>query len=197
MQAGMLLCLAAVIASVEAYLRMRRETPAVFALGSLTFGMAAVALLAILVINGNARFQVARDAYVAIDQEALDALDWVKANTPRDSIFLAGGRGPVVNYAWWVEGYAQRPTYTPSDLAFLAFKEEREQAALALYLVKAETSPEEARALLERSGIEYLFIYKPTGGYMQNLVNKVPVYLSFENGSFVVLRIASDSARKQ
>ena len=198
MQAGMLLCLATVVATVEAYLRTRREATAAFALGGLTYGMAAVALLAILAINGNARFQIARDAYVAVDQDALDALDWVKANTPQDSIFLAGGRGPVVNYAWWVEGYAQRPTYTPTDVAFLAFKEEKEQAALALDLVRPETSREEARVLLERSGIGYLFIYKPAGGYFQDLVNKVPVYLSFENGSFVVLRVApAESASSQ
>jgi hypothetical protein len=68
-------------------------------------------------------------------------------------------------------------------------QEEQEQAALALRLVDERTSATEVRETLEARKIDYLFIYKPTGGAMQTLVNKVPVYLSYENDAFIVLRV--------
>jgi hypothetical protein len=73
--------------------------------------------------------------------------------------------------------------------AFLSFKEEREQAAIAQRMVDRTTPAAEVRDLLDEHKIDYLFIYKPGGGELQSLVDKVPVYLSHENDAFVVLRV--------
>ena len=97
-----------------------------------------------------------------------------------------------MNYAWWVEGYGERRSYGDIMPAFLAFKEERTQAEASIKMLDKETPPSEIRSLVDENKIDYLFIYKPNGGDFQNLVDKVPVYLSHENDEFVVLRVRHD-----
>ena len=51
---------------------------------------------------------------------------------------------------WWVEGYAERPTYSAHDEAFLAFAEERSQAETANRIFSGGLSYEAiSRELLE------------------------------------------------
>ena len=46
---------------------------------------------------------------------------------------------------------------------------------------------------MDQNKIDYLFIYKPNGGDFQNLVAKVPVYISYQNDEFIVLRVNRDA----
>jgi hypothetical protein len=142
-------------------------------------------------MNGNTRMEDAGHRYTAVDADAKDALDWVRTSTPSQSRFLAGGSS-WVNYAWWVEGYGQRKSLGAILPAFLAFKQERQQADEANKMVSADTSAGEVRNLIDKEKIDYLFIFKPNGGDFQNLVDKVPVFVSHENKEFVILRVKRD-----
>jgi hypothetical protein len=193
MQVGMVICLAVVAAQVEGRLKTLRVSPVAHRVAGLTYAMAVAGLLFILVLNGNLRFRSALDRYSAVDANAREALDWVRGNTTGDSTFLAGGRYHWVIYSWWLEGYSQRRSYGVIDPSFLAFEEEIEQADVAQRLVAPGTPPEEVRSLLAESGIDYLFIFKPSGGAFQNIVDKVPAYVTHQNDDFAILRVSPDA----
>jgi hypothetical protein len=197
MQIGVLTCLGAFGGKVEDYLRNKPQQFAVQKVGYATYGLGLAALILLFGVNGFRHFEGAVARYEGVDAEAKEALDWVRTNTPSNAKFLTGGgREGWVNYAWWVEGYGQRKSMGVLMPEFLAFREEREQAAVAHRLVDKETSSSEVRQLMDENKIDYLFIYKRTGGEFQNLVDKIPVYVSHQNGEFVVLRVRRDEFAK-
>jgi hypothetical protein len=190
LQVGVLIAFGVFAGKVEDYLREKPVSFAVQKVSYATYGMAIAALFLLFAMNGNRHFTGAVHRYEGVDSEAKEALDWVRTNTPTDARFLTGGgRQGWVNYAWWVEGYGQRKSLGVLMPDFLAFREEREQAAIAHRLVDKDTPSSEVRQLLDDNKIDYLFIYKPSGGEFQNLVDKIPVYLSHQNDEFAVLKV--------
>ena len=190
MQIGILISFGAFCAKVEDYLREKPLQFTVQRVGYATYGMAIAALVLLFGMNGMRHFDGAVHRYMGVDAQAKQALDWVRNNTPSDAKFLtAGGRQGWVNYAWWVEGYGERRSLGLIMPDFLAFREEREQTQIAARMVDEETPATVVRELLEEQEIDYLFVYKPSGGAVQSIVNKVPVYLSYENNAFVVLKV--------
>lgn len=197
MQIGALVSLGVFGGKVEDYLRAAPLQFTVKRVGYATYGMGLAALLILFAMNGMRHFDGAAHRYMSVDSDAKEALDWVRTNTPGDAKFLTGGgRSGWVNYAWWVEGYGERKSMGVLEPAFLAFKEEREQALVAQRMVGADTPAPEVRSLLDQHKIDYLFIYKKSGGDFNNLVDKVPVYLSHENDGFIVLRVRRDEFAK-
>jgi hypothetical protein len=102
-----------------------------------------------------------------------------------------------VSYAWWVEGYAERPTYSLIEPDYLSFAEEKEQSSLASRLLDEETPPSEVEAILQQTGIEYIFLDKRTGGRFKPLLSKSTFYLSLENEEFAILRHPQAQARTE
>jgi hypothetical protein len=100
-----------------------------------------------------------------------------------------------VSYAWWVEGYAERPTYSLIEPSFLSFAEEKAQSRLASRLLDEETPASEVEAILQQTGIEYIFLDKRTGGRFEPLLSKSTFYLSLENDEFAILRHPQAEAR--
>jgi hypothetical protein len=94
-----------------------------------------------------------------------------------------------------VEGYAERPTYSLIEPDFLSFAEEKEQSSLASRLVDENTPPSEVEAILQQTGIEYIFLDKRTGGRFEPLLSKSTFYLSLENDEFAILRHPQAEAR--
>ena len=61
---------------------------------------------------------------------------------------------------WWVEGYAERPTYSAHDERFLAFPDERDQAEIANRIFSGSLSSEEVSNELLRIDAQYLVVDK-------------------------------------
>jgi hypothetical protein len=109
MQIGALAGMGVFAGKVEDYLHDRPFEVTVRRLGYGTYGLGIAALLILFAMNGTRHFAGAVERYTGVDEDAKQALDWVRENTPEDARFLTGGgREGWVNYAWWVEGYGQR-----------------------------------------------------------------------------------------
>jgi len=194
MQAGILLSLGIVITVTMRWLGRLQVAGPVLASGRLTVAAAGLVLMLILVPNGHSRFEGAYDRFGALDSDAVEALAWLRDETPEDAVVLPGHRNGWVSYTWWVEGLAQRPAYGLMDPRFLAFEEEHQQSALAVRLIDSETTSEETHRILEETGIAYLFLYKESGGAFQDLADRVPTTVEFQNDSFVILHFDTETA---
>src|SRR5262249_46088168 len=139
-QVGALLCLAVIAALVADYLAGTKISPRVVLVGRLTRGLAVVGLLTILLPASHARFEDAKHRYGAINQNAVQAMAWLRNSTEPGSVILPGNKDGWANYAWWVEGLGQRPAYALINPRFLAFKQELAQAAIARKLIDDSTS---------------------------------------------------------
>lgn len=60
-----------------------------------------------------------QDYYQVMNDEGYQAIDWVKQNTPADSVFVSDA-----NYGWWLAGFGQRPTITAVELQCLTLARE-------------------------------------------------------------------------
>lgn len=187
-QAGVVLSLGLPVAAIEQHLAQTEMRVAVRRLERLSLALGAATILIIVGGSGHQRFTETIARYQIVDDSALEALNWLRERSPPGAIVMANDSPTRVSYAWWVEGYAERPTYSLIEPAFLSFAEEKEQAALARRLLEQDTSPAEVQSLLERTGINYIFLDKRTGGRFRPLLSKASFYISLENEHFAVLR---------
>jgi hypothetical protein len=196
-EAGIVLSLALPLAAVEQHLGQTRVRLTVRQVERLSLGLAVAALLTVIASSGHQRFANARARYQIVDGPALEALDWLHARTPPGARVVANESIGRVSYAWWVEGYAERPTYSLIEPDYLSFAEEKEQSSLASRLLDEETPPSEVEAILQQTGIEYIFLDKRTGGRFKPLLSKSTFYLSLENEEFAILRHPQAEARTE
>jgi hypothetical protein len=194
-EAGIVLSLALPVAAVEQHLSWTRVKLTVQQVERLSLDLAVASLLTVIASSGHQRFIDARDRYQMVDGPALEALDWLHERTPPGARVVANESIGRVSYAWWVEGYAERPTYSLIEPAYLSFSEEKEQSSLATRLLDEDTPPSEVEAILQQTGIEYIFLDKRTGGRFKPLLSKTTFYLSLENEEFAILRHPQAEAR--
>jgi len=67
--------------------------------------------------------------YSTIQKPEATTLEWIKTNTPKDSILVADHL-----YGWWLSGIAERPTLSAAGLEFLIYAHELEVAKSAQLL---------------------------------------------------------------
>jgi hypothetical protein len=194
-EAGIVLSLAIPAAAVEQHLGLTQVRVSVRQVERLSLGLAVAALLTVIASSGHYRLTNQRAVYQIVDGPALEALNWLHERTPSDARVVANDSASRVSYAWWVEGYAERPTYSLIEPAFLSFAEEKEQSTLATRLLDEDTPPSEVQDILQETGIEYIFLDKRTGGRFKPLLSKTPYHLSMENDEFAILRLAPAEAR--
>lgn len=119
-----------------------------------------VALVASLVTGGVAQYASATNWYRVVDQDEIEALDrLVDLSEPGDLVLASSGHhgNPI---GWWVQGYGALPTYTAIDPAFLAFSDERDQAAIANEFFSDDLSEAESLAVLDEIGARYVVVDK-------------------------------------
>ena len=194
-EAGIVLSLALPVAAVEQHLRQTRVRVTVQQVERLSLGLAVAILLTVIASSGHDRFTKQRAVYQIVDGPALEALNWLHKQTPPGARVIANDSIGKVSYAWWVEGYAERPTYSLIEPAYLSFTEEKEQSSLASRLLDEDTPPSEVEDILQQTGIEYIFLDKRTGGRFKSLLSKSTFYLSLENDEFAILRHPEAEAR--
>jgi hypothetical protein len=196
-QAGIVLSLALPAAAVERHLAHTRVRVTIRQVERLSLGLAVAALLIAIATSGHQRFTDGRALYQIVDDSALEALDWLREHSPPNARVVANESVTRVSYAWWVEGYAQRPAYSLIEPDYLSFAEEKEQSRLARRLLDEETPPSEVETILRETGIEYVFLDKRTGGRFEPLLSKTTLYLSLENEHFAILRFPQTGAQRK
>lgn len=189
-EAGAVLSLGLPAAAVEEHLARTQVAITVRQVERLSLGLAAAALLMVVATSGHVRFGDGLARYHIVDSSALDALDWLREQTPPGTLVMANESPSRVSYAWWVEGYAERPTYSLIVPDFLSFAEEKEQSMLASRLIDEATPPSEVEAILRETGIKYVFLDKRTGGRFESLLSKTTYELSLENDNFAVVHLS-------
>ena len=194
-EAGIVLSLALPVAAVERHLSQTRVRVTIQQVERLSLGLAVAALLTVIATSGHKRFTTQLALYQIVDGPALEALNWLREQTPPGARVVANESIHRVSYAWWVEGYAERPTYSLIEPDYLSFAEEKEQSSLASRLVDKETPPSEVEAILQQTGIEYIFLDRRSGSRFKPLLSKSTFYVSMENSEFVILRHPQAEAR--
>ena len=82
-------------------------------------------------------FYRAADVYQFIDEDEIEALDWIKENTPPDAILATSGHtkgdigGGGNSYSWWVEGYSKRTCIPSGDLQYYSYQRQRDEVRIA------------------------------------------------------------------
>jgi len=194
-EAGVVLSLGLPVAVVEQHLARTQVKVTVQQVERLSLGLAVAALLVVVGTSGHERFGNALVRYQIVDASALEALDWLREQTPPGTMVMANESFSRVSYAWWVEGYAERPTYSLIEPEYLSFAEEKEQAALAARLVDEDTPSSEVEDILAQTGIEYIFLDKQTGGRFEPLLSKITFELSLENDYFAIVHLPQARAQ--
>ena len=160
------------------------------------FASAALLVIAIsmftgIVAGGVTYYAIAADWYRVVDRPELQALDVLRAaSKPSDLVVASRGHhgNPI---GWWVEGYAQRRTYSGIDVRFLAFPEEREQALLANALFLEHSSDSETLAHLASIGARFLVVDRrgPDAGWL----DRAPMgafEIVYDSDTLVILKVA-------
>jgi hypothetical protein len=71
--------------------------------------------------------------YQVMNNDGYQAIEWVKQNTPVDSVFISD-----FPYGWWLAGFGQRPTITDVDLQALTLAREVSISKNASYLLDTD-----------------------------------------------------------
>jgi len=129
-----------------------------------------VALIAAVAAGGLDAYHESTDWFRVVDRPELVSLDRLADESTPDSLVLAarGHHGNPVG--WWVEGYAERSTYTGIDIRFVAFPEERDQAEIANEFFGGGLSSEESLETLEAIDADYLIVDTrgPDAGWLES-----------------------------
>jgi hypothetical protein len=97
-----------------------------------------VAVVAETTVASINRLDTAINYYQSIDAEELQALNWIKTNTPTNATFATSGPNKIIgqdiapgnSYAWWIEGFAERRCYHTGLTTWYTFEDERTQTQM-------------------------------------------------------------------
>lgn len=101
-----------------------------------------IAILMFLVLGAGAtilsinRLNTAVNYYQRISEDDLEAFNWIKENTPPNSLLVTSGPSTITGgggniYSWWVEGYSKRKCIPAANPEFFSYSYEREEINLA------------------------------------------------------------------
>jgi hypothetical protein len=152
----------------------------------LTVTVIVSALASVLVLGGQ-QAERAFNHYQVVDGQVLAALDWLQSHgTPGDRVIAnETPRGGILG--WWVEGYAQLPTYLAVDTRWLSFRDEQAQAEIAHRFLAQDAEPEELRRLAEAHQIKFLLLHRGTLENPLTDLFKAGFEISFANETIALL----------
>jgi len=147
-----------------------------------------VTVLSAVLLFGEQRSQSSFAWYRVVDSQVLASLDWLKENGSPGDVVVAGEspRGNILG--WWVEGYANLPTYLAVDPRWLAFHEEREQSEIAYRFISSNSDPAELCRLAQEYGIRFLFLHREMINSPLPKLTEAGFTIGFINESTIVWR---------
>jgi hypothetical protein len=143
----------------------------------MAMGLLATATVGSVVLTGLHRYDLAADWYRVVGQRELEALAELRAAAEPGDLAIAS-RGPNGNpIGWWVQGYAGIPTVTSIDPAFLAFPDERAQAAVADRLFSSPIEESDGAlggarfVIVDRRGSEVAWAAQDLSGRLERILD--------------------------
>jgi hypothetical protein len=121
-----------------------------------SIAVAGVILFLAVVASGYADYDAATDWYRVVDHEEIAALDRLRDASDRNDLVIASVGQHGFQMGWWVQGYAERPTYPGGSINFLASPQERAQGALANRVFKVP--PPASAGLLAEMGARFVVV---------------------------------------
>jgi len=149
---------------------------------------ATLAVVAVVVWAGTVFTRQAFPWYQVIDNDRLEALEWLKQKSLPDSVILATATRNGWPIGWWIEGYTGRKTIIGADLRWMAFRQEQahaQEVSAVVDLLRANDPAAVPR--IKRLGVGYLFLDEENwpGGPPD-----VPfLEPAFENPAVIILRV--------
>lgn len=126
--------------------------------------------------------------YRMLDGDFVAAAQWSQANPPEGAVAMPADsrQWPV---GWWFRGLTDAPVLVGSNPKWLAFEQEREEAAFVASLLQPPRSSAEVGALARESGVTRLVVYREYWvGWQRWLREPEPgVHASYGNDTFLVL----------
>lgn len=85
------------------------------------------------------RLEAGVDYYQALGSDEIQALRWIKANTPLNATFVTSGPNRIMGmdlapgnlYSWWIEGFAKRRSFHTGLPMWYTYRDERNETVLA------------------------------------------------------------------
>jgi hypothetical protein len=117
--------------------------------------------------------------YSTIEQPEYTSLEWIRNNTPEDSILVADHL-----YGWWLSGLAERPTLSAAGLEFLIYSHELEVAKNAQLLLDTDYSIDNGFIQIRDDG-PYVSRHNPEFG-IQDWTGSYWGLLYFQNNKTII-----------
>ncbi|PVX26863.1 MAG: hypothetical protein CW691_00135 [Candidatus Bathyarchaeum sp.] len=117
--------------------------------------------------------------YTTIQQPEATAIEWIKNNTPEDSVLVADHL-----YGWWLSGIAERTTLSAADLEFLIYSHELEVAKNAQFLLDTDYYIDNGYIQVRDDG-PYLSRHNPEFS-IETWTGKAFALLHFQNNETII-----------
>jgi len=141
------------VSSYAALLRMAEDRN-VYARDALAV-LGGVVLLAI-VASGYTDYDAATDYYRVVDHQEIAALEELAEVSRPGDLVVASVGAHGFQMGWWVQGYAERPTYPGGSINFLASPQERAQGAAANLVFEGD--PSKVAGQLAQMGVRFVVV---------------------------------------
>jgi len=111
-----------------------------------------------VVASGYTDYDAATDWYRVVDHEEIASLDHLmEVSRPGDLVVASAGHHEN-QVGWWVQGYAELPTYPAGNIDFLASPQERAQGAEANRVFEEPLDTERVAGLLDQIGARFVVV---------------------------------------
>lgn len=180
----------------DLFVRLKHATVSKGLIWAGRVGMVGVslALISSLMVGGIRRMPDLLSFYRVLDDDVVEALDWLGRNVQPGSVVMPSTTPQGFNYTWWIEGYSRLPAYYSADPRWQpTFKDERRQIVVSREFFTGVSSLGVA-ALAEEHHIRYVFIDRRVVADYSKLVEAgfVP---AMENSTVVILQSTPGQAR--
>jgi hypothetical protein len=158
-----------------------------------TRGVASLVIAGVLglqIVTGLSFFSGQVGWYTELTPSFVAAMDWLRTNTPADTLVAVSSSTRNDPLGWWVEGYAQRLTAFESNVAYLLTQDERDRSLAATEIFSARPRLAGVCAAARDHGVSYLLVDKSwadTHGFTTGLTVSPGEKVIMDDGSVLLV----------